>query len=183
MIDFDGIRDRPVRAGVRRADGAARGADAGRPLRPRRRHLSEGRGAAAASRPATCSTKCGCASGESIRRRPLRLRARPVAAEALPRRDRRPKILPTRQEVFFFAPPAGDRRFLPAAMPGWADFNGGDIFYGFPDLESRGVKFAHDQHGVAGRPRHAGPPPDRGRAGRDHRVPRPPLPAAHAARR
>jgi glycine/D-amino acid oxidase-like deaminating enzyme len=59
-----------------------------------------------------------------------------------------PKILPTRQEVFFFAPPAGDRRFSPAVMPGWADFNGGDIFYGFPDLESRGVKFAHDAHGV-----------------------------------
>jgi glycine/D-amino acid oxidase-like deaminating enzyme len=58
-----------------------------------------------------------------------------------------PKILPTRQEVFFFAPPAGDRRFLPGAMPGWADFNGGDIFYGFPDLETRGVKFAHDAHG------------------------------------
>lgn len=58
------------------------------------------------------------------------------------------RILPTRQEVFFFAPPAGDRRFLPGAMPGWADFNGGDIFYGFPDLESRGVKFAHDAHGV-----------------------------------
>jgi sarcosine oxidase len=57
------------------------------------------------------------------------------------------KIVPTRQEVFFFAPPAGDKRFLPAAMPGWADFNGGDIFYGFPDLESRGVKFAHDVHG------------------------------------
>jgi glycine/D-amino acid oxidase-like deaminating enzyme len=59
-----------------------------------------------------------------------------------------PKIQPTRQEVFFFAPPAGDRRFSPGAMPGWADFNGGDIFYGFPDLESRGVKFAHDAHGV-----------------------------------
>jgi glycine/D-amino acid oxidase-like deaminating enzyme len=59
-----------------------------------------------------------------------------------------PRIEATRQEVFFFAPPAGDRRFLPGAMPGWADFNGGDIFYGFPDLESRGVKFAHDQHGV-----------------------------------
>jgi monomeric sarcosine oxidase len=58
------------------------------------------------------------------------------------------RILPTRQEVFYFAPPAGDARFLPAAMPGWADFNGGDIFYGFPDLEGRGVKFAHDQHGV-----------------------------------
>jgi glycine/D-amino acid oxidase-like deaminating enzyme len=58
------------------------------------------------------------------------------------------KIVPTRQEVFFFAPPQGDRRFLPGAMPGWADFNGGDIFYGFPDLEGRGVKFAHDAHGV-----------------------------------
>jgi glycine/D-amino acid oxidase-like deaminating enzyme len=59
-----------------------------------------------------------------------------------------PRILPTRQEVFFFAPPAGDRRFSPDAMPGWADFNGGDIFYGFPDLEARGAKIAHDQHGV-----------------------------------
>jgi glycine/D-amino acid oxidase-like deaminating enzyme len=59
-----------------------------------------------------------------------------------------PRILPTRQEVFFFAPPAGDRRFQSGTMPGWADFNGGDIFYGFPDLESRGVKFAHDAHGV-----------------------------------
>jgi glycine/D-amino acid oxidase-like deaminating enzyme len=58
------------------------------------------------------------------------------------------KILPTRQEVFFFAPPAGDRRFATGAMPAWADFNGGDIFYGFPDLESRGVKLAHDLHGV-----------------------------------
>ncbi|MGE5564200.1 MAG: FAD-dependent oxidoreductase [Bacillota bacterium] len=58
-----------------------------------------------------------------------------------------PKILPTRQEVFFFAPPAGDPRFSVGAMPGWADFNGGDIFYGFPDLESRGVKIAHDAHG------------------------------------
>jgi glycine/D-amino acid oxidase-like deaminating enzyme len=58
------------------------------------------------------------------------------------------KIEATRQEVFYFASPAGDRRFSPAAMPGWADFNGGDIFYGFPDLETRGLKFAHDQHGA-----------------------------------
>jgi sarcosine oxidase len=34
------------------------------------------------------------------------------------------------------------------AMPGWADFNGGDIYYGFPDLEARGVKVAHDGHGA-----------------------------------
>ena len=60
-----------------------------------------------------------------------------------------PRILPTRQEVFFFAPPSGDGRFSADAMPCWADFNAGDIFYGFPDLESRGVKFAHDVHGAA----------------------------------
>ena len=68
-----------------------------------------------------------------------------------------PKIFPeiigarirvTRQEVFYFAAPAGQRRFLPDRMPGWADFNGGDMFYGFPDIEARGVKFAHDIHGA-----------------------------------
>lgn len=57
------------------------------------------------------------------------------------------RIFATRQEIFYFAPPKGDRRFLPSAMPGWADFNDGDMFYGFPDLEARGVKFAHDKHG------------------------------------
>jgi monomeric sarcosine oxidase len=59
-----------------------------------------------------------------------------------------PRIFPTRQEVFFFAPPAGDARFGPAAFPGWADFNNGDIFYGMPDLEGRGFKVAHDKHGL-----------------------------------
>jgi len=58
------------------------------------------------------------------------------------------RIFATRQEIFYFAPPKGDRRFLPEAMPGWADFNDGDMFYGFPDLEARGVKFAHDKHGA-----------------------------------
>jgi len=60
-----------------------------------------------------------------------------------------PRIFPTRQEVFFFAPPAGDARFGPGALPGWADFNSGDIFYGMPDLESRGFKIANDKHGLA----------------------------------
>jgi monomeric sarcosine oxidase len=59
------------------------------------------------------------------------------------------RIFPTRQEVFFFAPEAGDTRFAPGRMPGWADFNEGDIYYGFPDLEARGFKIAHDQHGPA----------------------------------
>jgi glycine/D-amino acid oxidase-like deaminating enzyme len=57
------------------------------------------------------------------------------------------RIVATRQEVFTFAPPPGDARFTPALMPGWADFNGGDLFYGFPDLEGKGVKFARDTHG------------------------------------
>jgi glycine/D-amino acid oxidase-like deaminating enzyme len=58
------------------------------------------------------------------------------------------RIFATRQEIFYFAPPKGDTRFLPGAMPGWADFNEGDMYYGFPDLEARGVKFAHDKHGA-----------------------------------
>ena len=57
------------------------------------------------------------------------------------------RIFPTRQEVFFFAPRAGDDRFEVGHLPGWADFNGGDIYYGFPDLEGRGFKIAHDAHG------------------------------------
>ncbi len=57
------------------------------------------------------------------------------------------RIFVTRQEVFYFAAPAGNGRFAPGRMPGWADFNGGDIYYGFPDLEARGVKLAHDKHG------------------------------------
>ena len=59
-----------------------------------------------------------------------------------------PRIRVTRQEVFYFAAPAGERRFLPDQMPGWADFNAGDMFYGFPDIEARGVKLAHDIHGA-----------------------------------
>lgn len=57
------------------------------------------------------------------------------------------RIFPTRQEVFYFAPEAGDGRFQPDRLPGWADFREGDLFYGFPDLEGRGFKIAHDQHG------------------------------------
>lgn len=57
------------------------------------------------------------------------------------------RLFPTRQEVFLFAPPAGDDRFAAPQFPGWADFNAGDIYYGFPDLEGRGFKIAHDQHG------------------------------------
>lgn len=65
-----------------------------------------------------------------------------------------PKIFPdllanrihsTRQEVFFFGTPAGDRRFMAAALPTWIDFK--DEAYGLPDLEGRGIKIAIDRHG------------------------------------
>jgi len=57
------------------------------------------------------------------------------------------RIEPTRQEVFFFGTPPGDARFAPPAMPAWVDFSDPRGPYGFPDLESRGVKIAFDQHG------------------------------------
>jgi len=59
------------------------------------------------------------------------------------------RILPTRQEVFFFAPPAGDRRFSPPELPAWIDFTDPRYPYGIPDLEGRGFKLALDRHGAA----------------------------------
>lgn len=55
------------------------------------------------------------------------------------------QIFPTRQEVFFFGVPFGDRRFAPPAMPIWIDL--GDEAYAVPDLENRGFKIALDRHG------------------------------------
>jgi len=55
------------------------------------------------------------------------------------------RIFPTRQEVFFFASPAGDARFAPPALPTWL-FQGDEV-YGMPDIESRGLKLALDRHG------------------------------------
>ncbi len=49
-----------------------------------------------------------------------------------------PLLRTTRQEVFFFGTPAGDRRFAPPSLPAWIDFHGGA--YGLPDIEGRGVK-------------------------------------------
>ena len=55
------------------------------------------------------------------------------------------RIFPTRQEVFYFGPPAGDTRFAPPAFPAWIDFV--DEIYGIPDIEARGFKVAPDAHG------------------------------------
>ena len=57
------------------------------------------------------------------------------------------RIFPTRQVVFYFAPPAGARHFSPPAMPAWLHHE--DQVYGVPDLESRGLKLAFDSHGPA----------------------------------
>jgi len=55
------------------------------------------------------------------------------------------RIHPTRQEVFYFGTPAGDRSFAAPALPPWIDFK--DEAYGLPDLEGRGIKIAVDRHG------------------------------------
>jgi len=55
------------------------------------------------------------------------------------------RIFPTRQEVFYFGPAAGDTRFAPPAFPTWIDFV--DEIYGIPDIEGRGFKVAPDAHG------------------------------------
>jgi glycine/D-amino acid oxidase-like deaminating enzyme len=56
------------------------------------------------------------------------------------------RIRPTRQEVYFFGPPAGDRRFELGALPVWIDFDE-RIFYGMPAADHRGFKVADDTRG------------------------------------
>jgi sarcosine oxidase len=56
-----------------------------------------------------------------------------------------PRMFVTRQEVFFFGPPAGDRRYTPDVMPAWIDFRDG--IYGHANIDGAGVKIAVDRHG------------------------------------
>ena len=57
------------------------------------------------------------------------------------------RIRPTRQEVFYFGVPAGDRRFSPPEMPVWLDFSSDLGAYSLPDFDGRGLKLAFDRHG------------------------------------
>ena len=59
------------------------------------------------------------------------------------------RIVPSRQDVFFFAPAPGDTRFEGARMPAWVDMSSPSLHYGFPDIEARGFKVALDAHGPA----------------------------------
>jgi len=55
------------------------------------------------------------------------------------------RLFPSRQEVFFIGIPAGEMRFAPPALPTWLFQE--DLVYGMPDIESRGLKIAFDEHG------------------------------------
>ena len=57
------------------------------------------------------------------------------------------KIVPTRQEKFYFGTPAGDRRFEDSNLPVWAD-NGAQLYYGIPGNQHRGFKIADDTRGA-----------------------------------
>ncbi|HUE87253.1 MAG TPA: FAD-dependent oxidoreductase [Vicinamibacterales bacterium] len=57
-----------------------------------------------------------------------------------------PLIQPTRQEIFFFGPPAADSRFNEESLPAWVD-NGRQLFYGIPGNRWRGFKVADDARG------------------------------------
>ncbi|MDP9121212.1 MAG: FAD-dependent oxidoreductase [Acidobacteriota bacterium] len=56
------------------------------------------------------------------------------------------RILPSRQEVFYFGTPAGSARFGQESCPVWMDF-GERIFYGIPGNDGRGFKVADDTRG------------------------------------
>jgi glycine/D-amino acid oxidase-like deaminating enzyme len=55
-------------------------------------------------------------------------------------------IRPTKQDIFFFGPPAGDSRFTNARLPVWGD-HGKRFFYGIPGNDGRGFKVADDTRG------------------------------------
>jgi len=55
-------------------------------------------------------------------------------------------ICPTKQDIFFFGPPAGDSSFTDAHLPVWGD-HGKRFFYGIPGSDRRGFKVADDTRG------------------------------------
>jgi glycine/D-amino acid oxidase-like deaminating enzyme len=55
-------------------------------------------------------------------------------------------VRPTKQDVFFFGPPAGDDRFCASKLPVWGD-HGDRFIYGIPSTDGRGFKVADDTRG------------------------------------
>ena len=57
------------------------------------------------------------------------------------------RIFPSRQEIYFFGVPAGDKSYSAGNFPAWLDTTA--EMYGIPDVEGRGFKIASDVHGAA----------------------------------
>lgn len=58
------------------------------------------------------------------------------------------RVRATRQEVFYFGPPAGDARFEDPSLPVWVDYRD-RLIYGIPGNAFRGFKVADDTPGAA----------------------------------
>ena len=146
QIDFGGIDRRPLRAALRRADGAPRGPDPGRRVRPRRRRLSPGGGGAAAGPGARLDS----VTAPAARRSPPTASSSPAgpgSAGSSPICSAG-RIFPTRQEVFFFAPAAGRHALLARARcPAGPISTAATSITAFPIWKARGFKIAHDAHG------------------------------------
>ncbi len=56
-------------------------------------------------------------------------------------------IRPTKQDIFFFGPPAGNSHFTDAQLPVWGD-HGKRFLYGIPGSGHRGFKVADDTRGA-----------------------------------
>ncbi len=59
-----------------------------------------------------------------------------------------PHLKISRQEIFYFGAPPGERRYTTPSLPIWADF-GSTLWYGIPGAENRGFKIADDTRGPA----------------------------------
>ena len=57
------------------------------------------------------------------------------------------RVRPTRQEVYYFAAPAGSNHFQAGHLPIWIDF-GKRIVYGIPDVDGKWLKVADDTRGA-----------------------------------
>jgi len=56
------------------------------------------------------------------------------------------RVQATKQDIFFFGPPAGDDRFSEFRMPVWGDHRS-PFMYGIPGNDGRGFKIANDTRG------------------------------------
>jgi len=86
------------------------------------------------------------ASGESIGGRTFVFAAGPWLAKLFP--DVLGDLIAlTKQDVFYFGPEPGDRRFGADRFPAWVDFD--RAMYGIPAVDGRGFKAAPDGYGRA----------------------------------